>query len=104
MCRLWNWSSVLICYARGASRLTLATFTSVAASVTTVGCITLCTARLNIGSIRFPLAVDPPAVLFAPELLAETPETFDLRDSIRLMGIEAVLLVLITFSSLLAVV
>jgi hypothetical protein len=35
----------------------LATFTSVAASVTVVGCTTLCTWRLNIGSIRFPEAV-----------------------------------------------
>jgi hypothetical protein len=42
--------------------------------------MTLCTARLNIGSIRFPLDV-PLAVV--PVLLAEmpeTPETLDLRD------------------------
>ena len=32
---------------------TFATLTSVAASVTSVGCMTLCTARLNMGSTRF---------------------------------------------------
>ena len=35
------------------AKLTLATFASVAASVTSVGCITLWTVKLNIGSTRF---------------------------------------------------
>jgi hypothetical protein len=55
----------------------LATLVSVAASVTTVGCMTLWTARLNIGSIRFPELITLPALL--PET-PETPETLDLSD------------------------
>lgn len=50
--------------------LTLATLASVAASVTTVGCMTLCTARLNIGSTRFrePFNVELVAEVFDDKL------------------------------------
>lgn len=57
--------------------LTLATLVSVAASVTTVGCMTLCTARLNMGSIRLPVVMADPVV---PVLLLETPETAETLD------------------------
>lgn len=49
--------------ALGEDGLTLATLASVPASVTTVGVITLCTDRLNIGWIRFALSVDDVAVV-----------------------------------------
>jgi len=61
------------------SELTLATLVSVAASVTTVGCMTLWTARLNIGSILLPGFMILADTL-VPVLLAEIPETLDLSD------------------------
>lgn len=70
---------------------TFATFVSVAASVTTVGCMTLCTARLNIGSIRLPPPMVLPFELVAP-LLMDTADTLDLRDDVRLSSTPPALL------------
>ena len=64
-------------------QLTLATLASVDASVTTVGCMTLCTARLNIGSTRF---LCPPDV--AVELVFD--ETFEPSEVVRRKGAPSV--------------
>lgn len=62
-------------------RLTLATFASVAASLTTVFCMTLCTVRLNIGSTLF--FCPPPEV---EDVLAEELrlKSLDFMDELRL--------------------
>ena len=62
-------AKLMFSYSNQCYWLTFATFASVTASVTTVGCTTLCTVKLNIGSIRRPAppeAVDKALVPVVP--------------------------------------